>query len=129
MHLNFFIWALLVPPFGRALIRRAQRRGRAVFAWTVNDACQMRFCAREGLDGVITDDPAQFLAVRRAWVATGRRGPVESGIAWRTYAFGLWLLLVARLFFEVFARKAVRDGERYRALNRERERPRLVAAP
>ena len=126
VHLNFFIWALLTPPLGRRLIRRAKARGRAVFAWTVNDACQMRFCVREGLDGVVTDDPAKFLAVRKAWLAAGRRGEVEQGIAWRTYGFGVWLWLVAWLFAKVLMANVMREGARYRAANRERRR---VGAP
>jgi tubulin gamma len=59
--------AVLMPPWGKAFIRKAQRDGRPVYAWTVNDARRMRWDIQQGLDGVITDDPELFLEVRRGW--------------------------------------------------------------
>lgn len=59
--------AVLMPPWGKAFIRRAQHDGRPVYAWTVNDARRMRWDIQQGLDGVITDDPELFLEVRRGW--------------------------------------------------------------
>ena len=43
---------------GRGFVRRAQRRGRNVYAWTVNDPYVMSALVSRGVDGIITDDPA-----------------------------------------------------------------------
>lgn len=59
--------AVLMTPWGKAFIRKAQGDKRAVYAWTVNDESRMRWDIRQGLDGVITDDPKLFLEVRKSW--------------------------------------------------------------
>jgi hypothetical protein len=59
--------AALMMPWGKAFIRKAQREQRAMYAWTVNEESRMRWDIRQGLDGVITDDPKLFLEVRKAW--------------------------------------------------------------
>lgn len=59
--------AVLMTPWGRAFVRKAQCDKRPVFAWTVNEERRMRWDIRHGLDGVITDDPRKFLEVRRGW--------------------------------------------------------------
>ncbi|OAL48962.1 tubulin nucleotide-binding domain-like protein [Pyrenochaeta sp. DS3sAY3a] len=58
---------VLMTPWGKLFIRKAQCDGRPVFAWTVNEESRMRWDIRHGLDGVITDDPKMFLEVRRNW--------------------------------------------------------------
>ncbi|CAO2651826.1 Nn.00g001090.m01.CDS01 [Neocucurbitaria sp. VM-36] len=58
---------VLMTPWGRLFIRKAQRDQRPVYAWTVNEESRMRWDIRQGLDGVITDDPKRFLEVRREW--------------------------------------------------------------
>lgn len=52
--------ARLVTP---ALVRRAHKRGLRVITWTVDDADQARLFARWGVDGLITNNPAQLLRV------------------------------------------------------------------
>jgi hypothetical protein len=59
--------AVLMTPWGKAFVRKAQREQRAMYAWTVNEESRMRWDIRQGLDGVITDDPKLFLEVRKAW--------------------------------------------------------------
>jgi hypothetical protein len=59
--------AVLMTPWGKALIRKAQCDGRPVYGWTVNEEARMRWDIRQGLDGVITDDPKLFLDVRKGW--------------------------------------------------------------
>jgi hypothetical protein len=59
--------AVLMTPWGKAFICKAQCDGRPVYAWTVNDEARMRWGIRQGLDGVITDDPKLFLEVRKSW--------------------------------------------------------------
>jgi glycerophosphoryl diester phosphodiesterase len=59
----------------RGFIRRAQRAGKPVFVWTVNDAVSLSSWMSQGVDGVITDEPAlarQVLA-QRAELSTGER--------------------------------------------------------
>lgn len=58
---------VLMTPWGKAFTRKAQREKRAVYAWTVNEESRMRWDIRQGLDGVITDDPKLFLEVRNSW--------------------------------------------------------------
>lgn len=58
---------VLMTPWGKLFVRKAQCDGRPVFAWTVNEESRMRWDIRHGLDGVITDDPKMFLEVRRNW--------------------------------------------------------------
>lgn len=58
---------ILMLPWGKLFIRKAQRDQRPVYAWTVNEESKMRWDIRQGLDGVVTDDPKLFLEVRRAW--------------------------------------------------------------
>ncbi|KAF1918489.1 hypothetical protein BDU57DRAFT_538041 [Ampelomyces quisqualis] len=58
---------VLMTPWGKWFIRKAQCDQRPVYAWTVNDESRMRWDIRQGLDGVITDDPKLFLEVRKRW--------------------------------------------------------------
>lgn len=49
---------------GRAtlrFVRRQHRKGRKVWAWTVNDPARMRELARAGVDALLSDDPALAL--------------------------------------------------------------------
>lgn len=41
----------------RAFVRRAHRAGKAVYAWTLNDAVGLSTLISRGVDGVITDYP------------------------------------------------------------------------
>lgn len=51
------------------LIRAAQARGVEVHAWTVNRADEMADLIERGVDGLITDDPALAVRVRRELAA------------------------------------------------------------
>lgn len=57
------LYAVLMGPLGNNFLNAVRKHDRAVFAWTVNDRKQMRWCIRKGLDGVVTDDPKSFLEV------------------------------------------------------------------
>ena len=39
------------------LVTRLQRRGKRLFAWTVNEESDLEFCKKLGIDGVITNYP------------------------------------------------------------------------
>jgi glycerophosphoryl diester phosphodiesterase len=47
------------------LVERAHARGRQVYVWTVNEEADLRFVRNLGVDGVISDRPAQALASLR----------------------------------------------------------------
>ncbi|KAI8943183.1 hypothetical protein NX059_001212 [Plenodomus lindquistii] len=81
--------AVLMTPWGRLFIRKAQEDQRPVYAWTVNEESMMRWDIRRGLDGVITDDPKLFLDVRRAW-----HEGTKDGVSIKT-----WLDVVRLNFF------------------------------
>jgi glycerophosphoryl diester phosphodiesterase len=58
-----------------AFVRRAHRRGKQVFVWTVNDPVEMWKMMNRGVDSLITDEPALARAVltrRRAMNAVER---------------------------------------------------------
>jgi phosphatidylglycerol phospholipase C len=54
-------------PTGPSFIRKAHKLDRPVFAWTVNEDKNMRWCIEKQLDGVISDDPKKFLDVCDRW--------------------------------------------------------------
>lgn len=60
-----------------AMIRRAHRDGRAVYAWTANSDVRIRVLLRAGLDGVITDRP---VAARRLVAGIARESPGAPGV-------------------------------------------------
>ena len=80
---------VLMTPWGRCFIRKAQRQQRPIYAWTVDDESKMRWDIRQGLDAVITDDPKLFLQVRRGW-----HEGMKDGMSVRT-----WLEVVRINFF------------------------------
>jgi glycerophosphoryl diester phosphodiesterase len=47
------------------LVGAAHGRNLKVHVWTVNDEAQMRELIRLGVDGIITDQPARLLDLRR----------------------------------------------------------------
>jgi phosphatidylglycerol phospholipase C len=48
-------------------MRKTKSLGRPIYGWTVNDEKLMRWGINNQLDGVITDDPAMFLAICENW--------------------------------------------------------------
>src|SRR5262249_47501720 len=52
------------------LIRAANRLGREVHVWTVNDAAVMRRFIMRGVDNIITSDPELAIRVRNEWAAS-----------------------------------------------------------
>ncbi len=41
------------------IVAEQHKRGKKVFVWTVNEAADLHLCAKEGVEAVITDKPAQ----------------------------------------------------------------------
>ena len=54
-------------PLGRGFVRDAHQAGRLVYVWTVNDPYLMRWCIRNGVDAVMTDDPLAFKSITDEW--------------------------------------------------------------
>jgi glycerophosphoryl diester phosphodiesterase len=67
---------------GRQFVRRARRSGKQVHAWTVNDAVGMTALMSQGVDNLITDEPALGIAVLkyRALLSPAERLIVKLGL-------------------------------------------------
>ncbi|RJE20458.1 glycerophosphoryl diester phosphodiesterase, partial [Aspergillus sclerotialis] len=48
---------IIMGPLGRGFLEEAKGKGRAVYAWTVNERNLMGWCVRKGVDGIVTDFP------------------------------------------------------------------------
>ncbi|ODQ52652.1 PLC-like phosphodiesterase [Saitoella complicata NRRL Y-17804] len=63
-HPQISAYNILLPALsglaGQKFVRDAQDAGKSVCVWTVNDEKWMRWARKLGVDGVITDDVAQF---------------------------------------------------------------------
>ena len=68
---------ILVGSRGKKFIEQAQARGRYVLVWTVNAEEWMDWSIHNGVDGVITDDPARFAEVRKRWEDNGDDNEVD----------------------------------------------------
>lgn len=58
---------VLMGPLGRGFLEEARAAHRQVYLWTVNSPNLMRWAIRHEVDGVITDEPAQFKQVCEGW--------------------------------------------------------------
>ena len=87
---NMLFWSLQVLFIGPRFVVDAHAQARAVYAWTVNDEQNMRWCIEHGLDGVITDDVTKFVGVREAW----KKGRREVNVSWRSYVFAVWIWIL-----------------------------------
>lgn len=65
---------LIVGPFASAFLRQVKRSTpeRSVLLWTVNQESWMKWSIRQGVDGVITDDPLKFLKVCKLYAGDER---------------------------------------------------------
>ncbi|KAI0164333.1 PLC-like phosphodiesterase [Hypoxylon sp. FL1284] len=67
LHFNLFNMAFPTTRAGSRFIKQARQRGRLALSWTDNEDPYLARSLRDGADGVITDDPARFIALRRRW--------------------------------------------------------------
>jgi phosphatidylglycerol phospholipase C len=58
---------VLMGPLGRGFLEEARAANRRVYLWTVNSPSMMRWAIRHEVDGVITDEPAQFKQLCEGW--------------------------------------------------------------
>jgi tubulin gamma len=106
---NMLAKILLLWPFGPKFIRDAHARSRSVLVWTVNDDKMMRWAIKNGLDGVITDDPARFKEVCEEWTA-GKR---ETGLGLKDMLEALYVNILALLLGYVFIHLRSRQRRKY----------------
>jgi glycerophosphoryl diester phosphodiesterase len=67
---------------GRQFVRRSHRNGKQIHAWTVNDPIGMTALMSQGIDNLITDEPALGIAVlrHRARLSPAERLIVKLGL-------------------------------------------------
>lgn len=96
---NMLIPALIAPG-GKRFLRDARAAHRQVLAWTVNTEDRMEWCIRRELDGVITDDPKQFLEVCERFdeQKAERMMPFSLKGYFEVYRIWVWVV-IAMLFF------------------------------
>jgi len=70
----------------RSQIRRAHSRGMKVYVWTVNDPVQMSMMLSRGVDGIITDEPAE---AREVLELRAKLSPIGHLIVWAAAESGL----------------------------------------
>ncbi|KAF3058674.1 Phosphatidylglycerol phospholipase C [Daldinia childiae] len=65
LSISMLYYSLALPIVGTRFIRDVKKAGHPLHSWTVNDEDRMEWCVRNGLDGVVTDDPKLFLEVSK----------------------------------------------------------------
>ena len=99
-HVSFnLLKESLAGPFGTNFIRDARALGRPVYDWTVNEDVMMKWSIKQGLDGVITDDPKRFQEVCDDW----ENGKRHVEISWRMWfhilRFNLWVFIFGNIYW------------------------------
>lgn len=95
---NMLQKTLIMPFFGASFIRDAKAQGRPLYVWTVNEPDLMRWSIDKDLDGVITDDPIQFLEVCDEW----EQGKRKIHISWGQWMMIAWINLMVLVFGTIF---------------------------
>jgi hypothetical protein len=54
-------------PLGCRFLKEVWAANRCLFVWTVNEAVHMRWCLREAVDGVVTDEPEELKRICESW--------------------------------------------------------------
>lgn len=112
---NIFYTILMFPFTGPRFINDAHSQGRAVYAWTVNDQENMRWCIEHGVDGVITDDVRLFVEVREIWQRGERR---RVSLGFRRWVWVLWVWVMAMTVGSILRWRVERKGPRRRRRRR-----------
>ena len=68
------------------MIERAHGTGKDIYVWTVNDPLQMSQVISEGVDGIITDEPA---LVHKVLAARAEMNAVQRMALWVSSELGL----------------------------------------
>lgn len=91
---------MLIAPGGQRFIRDARSEERNVYAWTVNDKDKIEWCIRRKLDGVCTDDVANYLAVCEAYNEE-EKAPVRElrwGVYWDVFRVWIWVMVASLIY-------------------------------
>ncbi|KAI1662566.1 PLC-like phosphodiesterase [Daldinia decipiens] len=104
LSISMLYHSLALPVVGARFIREVKEAGHPLHSWTVNDEDRMEWCVRNGLNGVVTDDPKLFLEVakrvaeeekvKNEGAAVSRRpsGVPLSARAWRVFEWTRYIL-------------------------------------
>ncbi|KAF5875180.1 putative glycerophosphoryl diester phosphodiesterase protein [Botrytis fragariae] len=90
---------ILFGPGGSKFMADAKAAKRSMFAWTVNEEQWMRWCIKNNIDGVISDDPKKYLEVCEKYDSTDSKEP---GFGLKDWALIIWFNLLAVLFSWLF---------------------------
>lgn len=100
---RFFAWPgsgfnmllpMLMAPGGHSFIRACRERyKRPLLAWTVNDPEKMKWCILNGLNGVITDDPVNYMKLYREHQERPILARAHIRPRVRLQVAGLWLVI------------------------------------
>jgi hypothetical protein len=88
----------LMGPIGSAFIRKAKSLNRPIYAWTVNDEKKMKWCIKNGVQGIVTDDPEKSVAVCKAW----NEADPSPSFGWREWFAIIRFQILTSLFYWVF---------------------------
>lgn len=89
---------ILMAPGGRKFIDDCKKAGRPVLAWTVNTEEKMKWCIRNEIDGVMTDDPKLFLEVCRRYEGREEKEMRNEKLSWSLWIDVIRIWLMAYLF-------------------------------
>lgn len=90
---------ILVGPGGSKFMADAKAAERSMLVWTVNEEQWMRWCIKNKIDGVISDDPKKYLELCEKYDSAGSKEP---GFGLKDWALIIWFNLLAMLFSWLF---------------------------
>lgn len=94
-------------PLGIGFLSEVKEAHKPIFAWTVNKPILMRWCVRNNLDGVVTDDPAKFKEVCDRWEDDDE---VHETLGFLQLLQLYWLALVVTMLGPLFRRRFPATG-------------------
>lgn len=90
----------LVSPAGRSFVWDLQARRHPVYAWTVNDAKNMDWCIRRGVDGIFTDDVPRLQEMCATFDEKKMEGRWPAKILLQYAVLCVWVFLFDIIVFE-----------------------------
>lgn len=94
-------------PLGTDFLEDVKAIHKPIFAWTVNKPILMRWCVRNDLDGVITDDPAKFKQICDRWEDNDE---IHESVGVLQLLQLYWLALVVMMVGPLFRRRFPATG-------------------
>ena len=90
---------ILVGPGGSKFLADAKAAERSMLVWTVNEEQWMRWCIKNKVDGVISDDPKKYLELCEKYDSADSKEP---GFGLKDWALIICFNLLAMLFSWLF---------------------------